>query len=527
MSYVKTVWQDLPDRTTPITASRLNNLESQYDVGMADFGVGVSVKAYGAVGDGVADDTAAIQSAITAGAGGSVFFPEGSYKIAGNLAVPANTAVTGGAGRATITQTAVNTVAMTVGSGCSVTNINFVGRGAAGYNAASETNEVLLFVQDATGATVRDCKFSQVASSGVKVSGSSGVLLSGLTVVGPGSPTITAGDGVCYGIYLDNSSRVTVTDCDISELCQGVIGALTVTDVTLTDSTIYNIRGQHGVYLQNGNGVKLSSLNISATNLTGIKTQLYAASTADSRGMSVNDITVRNAGSDAIIFDNTDADLVRKFVGITVSGVVAIDCFRGVYIKCGRGVNVSDVTIVNSGRDGVTLIDCWDVTCSTVNVITAGYSGIKFGAITNGTNARITIQDCQVRNPGQANVASNRYGVYITTGTDVTIDGLVVTATNTTMQYAVFFEGGDQATFTLMNAEISGSTADLPVSVRGLAAGMKRWHNNKLSGTIQNITGLTTTTAPAAGGAGALPATPLGYYVVNVAGVDRKVPYYE
>ena len=36
MSYVKTVWRDLPDRTTPITAARLNNLEKQYDAVAAD-----------------------------------------------------------------------------------------------------------------------------------------------------------------------------------------------------------------------------------------------------------------------------------------------------------------------------------------------------------------------------------------------------------------------------------------------------------------------------------------------------------
>lgn len=524
MNYVKTEWQDLPDRTTPITASRLNNLESQYDVGMADFGVGVSVKAHGAVGDGDADDTAAVQSAITAGAGGVVFFPEGSYKIAGNLAVPANTAVTGGAGRATITQTAVNTVAMTVGSGCSVTNINFVGRGAAGYNAASETNEVLLFVQDATGATVRDCKFSQVGSSGVKVSGSSGVLLSGLTVVGPGSPTITAGDGICYGIYLDNSSRVTVTDCDISELCQGVIGALTVTDVTLTDSTIYNIRGQHGVYLQNGNGLIVSEINFYNTNLNGIKVQLAATSAADSKGLSICNVVGRNVADTVVILEHTDEALAKKFIGVKISNITGIDSLRTVYTKSIRGGIISDITSINSTREAITILDCWDLTITNLLANTVGYSGIRLGIVTNGTNERVTIQDCQIRNPGQGNVTGTQYGVYISAGTaDITINGLVVTANNTFMVYAVFFEGGDQASFTLMNAELSGST----VSVRGLASGMKRWHNNKLSGSIQNITGLTTTTAPAAGGAGALPATPLGYYVVNVAGVDRKVPYYE
>jgi hypothetical protein len=44
--------------------------------------------------------------------------------------------------------------------------------------------------------------------------------------------------------------------------------------------------------------------------------------------------------------------------------------------------------------------------------------------------------------------------------------------------------------------------------------------------TVIGHTGATTTTAPAAGGAGALPATPLGYLTVNVNGTARKIAYY-
>lgn len=45
-------------------------------------GTGVSVVAYGAVGDGVTDDIAAITAAITAaGVGGTVFFPPGEYMV--------------------------------------------------------------------------------------------------------------------------------------------------------------------------------------------------------------------------------------------------------------------------------------------------------------------------------------------------------------------------------------------------------------------------------------------------------------
>lgn len=55
----------------------------------------VNVKTFGAVGDGVTDDTTAIQTAITTAAGGAaastpitVFFPNGNYKITSALSIP-------------------------------------------------------------------------------------------------------------------------------------------------------------------------------------------------------------------------------------------------------------------------------------------------------------------------------------------------------------------------------------------------------------------------------------------------------
>lgn len=53
----------------------------------------VSVKTYGATGDGSTDDTTAIQAAInaTASSGGVLHFPEGDYRVT-NLTIPSNTA---------------------------------------------------------------------------------------------------------------------------------------------------------------------------------------------------------------------------------------------------------------------------------------------------------------------------------------------------------------------------------------------------------------------------------------------------
>ena len=62
----------------------------------------VSVIEYGAVADGAADDTAAVQAALTANPGASIHFPPGHYRLTGNLSVPAGTAITGTGSSATL-----------------------------------------------------------------------------------------------------------------------------------------------------------------------------------------------------------------------------------------------------------------------------------------------------------------------------------------------------------------------------------------------------------------------------------------
>jgi hypothetical protein len=46
------------------------------------------------------------------------------------------------------------------------------------------------------------------------------------------------------------------------------------------------------------------------------------------------------------------------------------------------------------------------------------------------------------------------------------------------------------------------------------------------TGSTMSMVASTSVAAPAAGGAGALPATPLGYAIVNINGTSRKVPFY-
>lgn len=94
MTWPPTIHQDVQDAVTTLrTASFL-------------------VTNYGAVGNGVTDDAAAIQAAITAAqsaGGGTVFFPPGTYKLSVALSVNADGVILQGSGPATILQSASST----------------------------------------------------------------------------------------------------------------------------------------------------------------------------------------------------------------------------------------------------------------------------------------------------------------------------------------------------------------------------------------------------------------------------------
>lgn len=122
------------------------------------------VKAYGAKGNGTADDTSAIQSALTAcknAGGGTVFFPTGTYKVTGSLICYSNqiidmngsTILQGGEisnlmmGYAVSTMTEYNGVHDVV-----IQNGTFDG-------GSYTTNNTLLGFDHAKNITIRNCSF--------------------------------------------------------------------------------------------------------------------------------------------------------------------------------------------------------------------------------------------------------------------------------------------------------------------------------------------------------------------------------
>lgn len=121
----------LPNATQPLTGAELAPVVQggiTKKTPVSAFGQMASVKTYGAVGDGVANDTAAFTAAMAAST--AVYVPPGTYKIASTLAVPNNTTLYG-AGRGTSKLLhAFNGDMMTLGNYSGLSGLWLDGQGA-------------------------------------------------------------------------------------------------------------------------------------------------------------------------------------------------------------------------------------------------------------------------------------------------------------------------------------------------------------------------------------------------------------
>jgi len=118
-----------------------------------------NVKDFGAVGNGVADDTTAIQAAITSltSTGGTVFFPAGEYKTDGGITLVGNLTLQGETGTVlkptdSVPQWAYRGVST---NNLKVKDLVFEGTGTA----FTDGNQRLLQIDSATNVEITGCEF--------------------------------------------------------------------------------------------------------------------------------------------------------------------------------------------------------------------------------------------------------------------------------------------------------------------------------------------------------------------------------
>jgi hypothetical protein len=211
----------------------------------------VSVKDFGAVGDGVVDDTAAIQAALNAHFG--VFFPAGNYRLNGSLTLREGNSLQGPSNSNSNTDTSLNNGSVKlifygVGDACfkSASTAGIGRLGFSGITIMAHDNPGRPWVFDFPA--LNESNFFCVAATNADATG-------GVLYVSPGTASVSA--WINY-----------FTNCEF-----GVADACTqyTVDATFTDTRIVGcyFTGGKGFYYHGFGGVLFSSCHFDRTNSAG------------------------------------------------------------------------------------------------------------------------------------------------------------------------------------------------------------------------------------------------------------------
>lgn len=122
----------------------------------------VSVKDFGALGDGTTNDTAAIQAAIDSGKGG-IYFPEGKYRVTSQITLTSDLLIFGAGKRKSIIAADFSTVGIYMLYGLNESNLTFRDMSLWGYlteNAGTVKAFASAYVSGCSEVLFDNCEFS-------------------------------------------------------------------------------------------------------------------------------------------------------------------------------------------------------------------------------------------------------------------------------------------------------------------------------------------------------------------------------
>jgi hypothetical protein len=304
----------------------------------------VSVKDFGAVGDGVTDDTAAIQAAINAADDGCLVFPKGTYKVtpvSGEnycLLVDSKTIQLEGHSAIISMPTTDVKQALRLQSSdyCKVIGLRFQGSNTNGADGGQGIFQ--LFESDF--AMIENCVFENTN---------------------------------CDGLAVSTSEQVTITNCIFDNCSKSSLYVNNCSNVTVTGNVIKNIGGHTvssnivGAGIQSSGNSDITITGNTVTDGLGIGIQCNNSTSAPPERNIISANTIKgvsnptNTGvSGGINLTNGNLD---KASGTVVTGNFVQACgIYNYYIENHDGANISGNTSIESDRSGFVISTIDDAT---------------------------------------------------------------------------------------------------------------------------------------------------------------------
>jgi hypothetical protein len=367
----------------------------------------VSVKDFGAVGDGVADDTTAIQAATTAAAaaGKTVLFPAGTYRLLSYVVLPSNTDWRGEVGSKIYLDPAMTLGAVIGGSARaiyaqSIQNLRFDGLEFYSLKTGL-TQAISICLNAVTNFTINNCVFRDFGNATYYAQGLIVFNSSGFKITGSKFKNCS-GDGAafsnnCADFFVENNEFSSNLDWGLAitiGCTKGVVngnlflnntstatGVDRCTKVTFCGNTI--IGNEHGIRVAEfavtaeknkditivGNTITVSGvagISVEDTDTVGVVTVSgNVISGSSNQGIRVNNVTqisitgntIYSCAAEAILFHATTAG--RTTASAIVSGNHTSTSTYGLRQLAGAGTTGKIVVVGNSFNN-----------CSVATVIT-------------------------------------------------------------------------------------------------------------------------------------------------------------
>jgi len=420
-------------------------------------GAPVNVLDFGAIGNGVANDTVAIQAALNSGSL-YVFVPQGTYKIATTLTIPSGVEIFGCGNSSVLSLAADTTMLTTTGSNVVIRDIRLNGNKST-YNG---TNNNAIYVN-----------WVSVAGSNCKISDVSIINIAGAGIIGLASSTTASSD-----VWIEN--------CNIENTgTHGIITQDYISNVWIIGNKVKNT----GLLFADRPGITASRDGSNVTISNNICIGSPSALGASVHGISVDGTTNSSVTGNIIlgwigygieigfctncnISGNTVTDV--KNAGIALSGIQSTS-------QVSTNVTISGNTITSStaegiysfitGGTGIIFQQNISVVGNTINGSTTG-SGISMGlcnilsitgnSIYNNYLSGIYTLDCKNVLTSGNTVVNNNVTTLISVTSLVQTTGTATVTTATNHGYS----NGD--VITIMNAIPAEYNKSVAITVTGL-----------------------------------------------------------
>lgn len=338
-----------------------------------------NVKDFGAVGDGVADDRAAIQAAINScpSTGGGVFFPPGTYAISSALKLKANVTVCGsGVGSKLVPRVAGINIIEFIASSMQAANVEISSLEIDSRGTASTNGIVMRLVQYV--------RISQVTFTGCSFS-----------ISLDRCRTVAISDSLSRGHPAIKGGTLRIYSSTATDYCF---------DVTVTNYTTFNIgngtANGHGIIVNRGVAVTISGYILNDGNHGGGVRGIGFY--GDCQGCRVSD-SLMAAVTGGIVFAkdiyNTSNLIVPSFCTITSVDVDQPQT-AGMWINAGNWITFNGGSYtasgVNTGASGVLAQGGSRLTFNalTIHGFSNGHGVLVGSGVSNVTLSASQIESC-------------------------------------------------------------------------------------------------------------------------------------